>query len=385
MTGMRYSPSPDARSSDTMDPKELAREEVGRSARPVHGGLGWKYPGVEDFSSNLNPYGHPAQLPQFIAEAGDSLIWYPDDRSSEFRTAIGQRFQVKEDQVIAGAGSAELIRLFPETFLSKGDKVLMPRPTFSEYGYGCRLQGAEVIEVPLREDNDLRIDLSEMISHLPGCKIAYLCNPNNPTGRILARKHVLQCAQECERKRTLLFLDETLLELVPGSKDVTCVNEVASHDNIFLIRSLTKCFAMPGMRIGYGIGNSRIIQLLDMARLSWNLGQLEQHVGAKLLADCYGHISRAADMMKGERERMAKEIGKTGLVRIGVPDSFFFFGRCPGHNGRELQDLLLKQKVLVRDCASFGPPFENYIRFSVKVPEKNSILIDAFQKVAGGV
>ncbi|OPY32400.1 MAG: Aspartate aminotransferase [Methanomassiliicoccales archaeon PtaU1.Bin124] len=367
-----------------MDPNELARIEVQRSARPVHGGLGWKYPGVEDFSSNLNPYGPPAQLAQYIDEARDRLIWYPDDHSTEFRNAICSRLGVAPDQVIAGAGSAELIRLFPETFLDRGDKVLMPRPTFAEYGYGCRLRGAEVIEVPLREDNDLRIDLTEMMSRLQGCKAAYICNPNNPTGRVLSRKEVLEFASECERRKALLFLDETLLELVPGSKDITCIAEVGSRDNIFLIRSLTKCFAMPGMRIGYGIGNDRIVRLMDSARLSWNLGQLEQHVGAKLLTDCYGHISKAAEMMGKERSRMAKEISATGLVNIREPDSFFFFGRCNGRTGLEMQEELLGQNVLVRDCASFGHPFEHYVRFSVKTPERNSSLIEAFRR-AGGV
>lgn len=365
--------------------EDMARPGVLNVRRPVHGGLGWKYPGVEDFSSNLNPYGHPAEIRDFLIDATDRLIWYPDDHSTEFKTAICDRFHVDKEQVIAGAGSAELIRLFPETFLSPGDKVLMPHPTFSEYGYGCSLQGAEIIEVPLREDNDLRIDLTEMMSRLPGCKAAYICNPNNPTGRILPKKQVLEFAQECERKKALLFLDETLLELVPGSKDITCINEVASHDNIFLIRSLTKCFAMPGMRIGYGIGDKRLIKLMDSARLSWNLGQLEQHVGARLLTDCYGHISKAAEMMGRERERMAREIASTGLVKVGVPDSFFFFGRCASGSGLHMQESLLKHKVLVRDCASFGQPFQHYVRFSVKVPERNDRLIAAFKAEAGGV
>ncbi|HSV42414.1 MAG TPA: histidinol-phosphate transaminase [Methanomassiliicoccales archaeon] len=366
-----------------MNVDEMARTGLRDIKRPVHGGLGWKYPGVEDFSSNLNPYGPPPQIGGYIAEAIERLVWYPDDQASEFKEAICERFRLDEVNVIAGAGSAELIRLFPDTFLSPGEKVLMPRPTFSEYGYNCRLQGAELVEVPLREDNDLRLDLTEMISALKGCKAAFVCNPNNPTGRILPRKEVLEFAKECDRRNVLLFLDETLLELVPGSKNVTCIHEVPSFDNIFLIRSLTKCFAMPGMRIGYGVGDARIIKLMDSARLSWNLGQLEQHVGAKLLSDHYDHIRKAADMMETERVRMAREISRTGLVNVAVPDSFFFFARCGEGTGIDMQDRLLRHKVLVRDCASFGPPFDHYVRFSVKTPERNSKLIEAFQAEVG--
>ena len=367
-----------------MDPTELVREEVKKLVRPVHGGLGWKYEGVEDFSSNLNPYGPPADVAQFVQEALGKLVHYPDDRSTEFRQAICQRYGLVDAHVIAGAGSAELIRLFPETFLSPGDKVLMYRPTFSEYGFACQLQGATINSVPLREDNDLRFDLEEMRENLPGCKVAYLCNPNNPTGNIVPRKKVLEFARDCERNGTLLFLDETLLELVESASSISCLKEVESYDNLFIIRSLTKCFAIPGMRIGYAVGSRDIIKHMESARLSWNLGQIEQHVGARLLLDRYHHIEKAAKMMAVEKGRMAQEISRTGLVDARLPDSFFFFSRVNGTTGASLQVDLLKHKLLVRDCASFGAPFHNYARFAVKTPERNDALINAFRSLAEG-
>ncbi|MCE5297008.1 MAG: histidinol-phosphate aminotransferase family protein [Euryarchaeota archaeon] len=365
-----------------MDPRRLARKAVLGLERPVHGGLGWKYEGIEDFSSNLNPYGPPEEMSGFISEAASKLAHYPDDSSEEFRSAICEHHDVDMANVIAGAGSAELIRLFPETFLEAGDMVLMPRPTFSEYAFGCRLQGATVVEMPLEEENDLRLDIGKVIENIGGCKAVYLCNPNNPTGNIVPRKEVLELVRECERASVLMFLDETLLELVKGSKDISCVKEVDSFSNLFVIRSLTKCFAMPGMRIGYGVGGRDIVKLMSSARLSWNLGKIEQHVGARLLRDCQGHVAKAADMMASEGTRMSREIARTGVVEARVPDSFFFFSRCNGMKGSDVQGEMLERKVLVRDCASFGAPFDSYVRFAVKTPERNDMLISAFRSLA---
>ncbi len=362
-----------------MDIEKMVRKEMRGLVRPVHGGLGWQHPGVDDFSSNLNPYGPPEGLMESFAEALPHLVHYPDDRSTVFREAICSRFQVNDGNVTIGAGSAEIIRLFPDVFLSPGDRVVMPLPTFSEYSFACQVRGASIDVVPLPVD--LRVDIDEMMRRSKGAKLVYLCNPNNPTGGIVPRKRVLELVEECDRQGALVFLDETLLELVEGSKDITCLAEAPSHDNLFIIRSLTKCFAIPGLRIGYAVGSQGIIDHMERARLSWNLGRLEQLVGAKLLNDHYGHISKAARVMAAEKVRVAQAVSATGLVQAGVPDAFFFFERSKW-SGKTTQERILRHKVLVRDCASFGPRFHDFIRFAVKTPERNDRLIAAFQAEA---
>ncbi|QLH74410.1 MAG: histidinol-phosphate aminotransferase family protein [Methanomassiliicoccales archaeon] len=365
-----------------MDPMSKARREVIELERPVHGGLGWRYKGVEDFSSNLNPYGPPPELREYILEGSEGLDHYPDDSAEEFLSAVAEHHHVDVRNTIAGAGTAELIRLFPETFIERGDIVVIPAPTFSEYSFACRLMGAKIEEVLLREDNGLRIDLERLRLKCKGAKAVYLCNPNNPTGNILRKREVLELAQEFDRTGTLLFLDETLLDLVRGGDTISCAKEATDLSNMFVIRSLTKSFAMPGMRIGYGIGSERMIATMSKARLSWNLGRLEQHVGARLITECQGHVRKAAEMMAKEGPRMAKEINGTGMVEAKTPESFFFFSRCKRLKGAEVQSAMLSQGVLVRDCASFGHPFDRFVRFAVRTPEKNDILISAFRKMA---
>ena len=135
-----------------MNVEELVRSDLLNIKRPVHGGLGWKYQGVEDFSSNLNPLGPPPQVRDYMLQAADRLIYYPDDGGVELKDAISRRFGVNKDNIMLGAGSAELIRLFPDVFINKGDGVIMPRPTFAEYQFAPEDEGCQHPRFPAVRD-----------------------------------------------------------------------------------------------------------------------------------------------------------------------------------------------------------------------------------------
>jgi threonine-phosphate decarboxylase len=358
------------------------RPEVRAMARPKHGGDVWGYRDIKDYSSNVNPLGAPPKLNEYIMEAAADLTNYPDDSCADLKAAISERYGIPADSIVVGAGSAEIIRLFPEVFVRPGDAVVMPRPTFSEYGFACRLMGARMVDVPLDEERSFRIDTGRLISAVgPGTKAVYLCNPNNPTGLMIGRGEVMELVEEAARRDAMVFLDETLLELSERDREVSCVDEVGSHDNLFIIRSFTKSFAMPGLRIGYGFGSREVVRYLDAGRLSWNLGTIEQRVAARLMRDERGHVRRAVDMLVREKERMHTQVSGILPYPIPKPDSYFFF--CPVHRlgitSSQFRSLMLERDVLVRDCSSFGPPCERYSRFCVKTPDKNDEFLEALR------
>jgi threonine-phosphate decarboxylase len=365
----------------TWDLKKMVRRELLGMRRPVHGGLGWKYPGIEDFSQNLNPLGAPDGISDVMTAACSRLGHYPDDSNEELRSAISERYNVDPKLVIAGAGSAELIRLFAEVFVRESDKLVMPLPTFSEYSFGARMFGAKIVDHLLLEADGFDLDIGRMMPLLNTAKAVYVCNPNNPTGRLTPRKVILELLRECERKEVMMFLDETLQELVPDAKDYTCVPEAESHPNLFIIRSFTKCFAMPGLRIGYGVGSEGVINYMDRARLSWNLGTVEASVGAFLLRERYQHVIDGARIMAEEKERVVPELRRTHLFHLRTPDAFFFFTRITPSDidTRDLIDFLIERKMLIRDCGSFGKPFERYVRFSIKTRARNDMLLSALR------
>lgn len=362
-----------------MRPRELMRSELSLIDRPAHGGEGWRWGTVEDFSANLNPLGPPEGLQDVIRAASDGLDHYPDDTCAEFKEALASHYSLGTENFLAGAGSSEIIRLFAEVFIDKGDMAVIPRPTFMEYSFACKLMGGKIVPFVLN-NGSYYIDVDVLLKTIgSGVKAVYLCTPNNPTGVATRRADILRLSKALEEMGVLLFLDETLLELMPEETDLTCVREVRSHPNLLIIRSLTKSFAVPGLRSGYAVAQEEMISCLERGRQSWNLGTIEQKASAWLVRYCQGHLRRAAEILRAEKEKVYAHLRNDLGMELHRPDAFFFFinvGQA-GYDGASFRKQMLRHGVMVRDCGSFGSPFESYVRFCVKTPEKDEALIRA--------
>ncbi|MCL2143320.1 MAG: histidinol-phosphate aminotransferase family protein [Methanomassiliicoccaceae archaeon] len=370
---------------DRMNVRDVTRKELLDIADTVHGGQAWKLEGVEDFSHNLNPFGPPGCLKELIMDAVSGVYHYPDDSAAELKEALADHFNVRTKNVIVGSGSSDIIRMFPNTFLGKGDKALIFRPSFAEYAHQCRIAGASVHEILLTEENDLRVDIGELLENIAGVKAVYICNPNNPTGRIEPRDKMMKIVKECADRNILVFLDETLLELVPSHSEVSCAEKVRDNENLVVIGSLTKSFAIPGIRVGFGFAGEGIVNALEKVRMTWNVGHIEQYVAAALIRDHMDHVTKAADMMHLESERMHRELNEIGF-EVSMTDSFFFFEslRSIGMSVPEFKYKMLSEKIMIRDCGSFGAEFKDHVRFCVKDANRNNMFIDAVRKVTEG-
>ena len=368
-----------------MNIRDAVRKELLKIADTVHGGQAWKLEGVEDFSHNLNPFGPPECINELIMKAVKGVDHYPDDNSTELKDALSDHFKVKNENVIVGAGSSDIIRMFPNTFLSKGDKALIMRPSFAEYAHQCRIAGASVNELLLKEENDLYIDTDEMFANANNVKAVYICNPNNPTGRIEKKEKILRIVKECGDRNIIVFLDETLLELVPSYSEASCASEVKNYRNLVVIGSLTKSFAIPGIRIGFGFSSEEIIRAMDKVRMTWNVGHIEQQVATSLIRDHTDHVTKAADMMHREAKHMHRSLNDAGF-KVRMTDSFFFFNSLKSVNMGvpEFKAKMLSEKIMVRDCGSFGTEFRDHVRFCVKDRERNEKFIDAVKRTITG-
>lgn len=364
-----------------MNPTLLAREPLRELPKTVHGGQGWRLKDVEDYSHNLNPFGPPEDIGEIVKAAASDVGHYPDDGCAELKGTISKKFGVKENGIIIGAGSSDIIRMFPNTFFGPGDKAVISSPSFAEYSHQCRIAGAGIVWNPLNDADDFRIDYGTLSERCRGAKAVYICNPNNPTGRIEPRDRILGFVEECAERDVLVFLDETLLELVPGYKDITCSGYVGRYPNLLVAGSLTKSFAIPGIRIGFGFGSEEIVAEMEKVRMTWNVGQVEQTVANVLIRDRMDHVHRAADIMQKESVRMHRELTEIGL-RIRPTDSYFFFDSVSplGTDGKEFAGRMQENGIVVRDCASFGKPFESYIRFCVKDRERNDRFVSAAER-----
>ncbi|AKB50533.1 L-threonine 3-O-phosphate decarboxylase [Methanosarcina barkeri str. Wiesmoor] len=339
---------------------------------------------IIDFSANFNPLGNPFEHPESglnfdeILNTGfKKLTEYPDNRYPEFREAAAKfvGLGVGPKNIIPGNGSTEIIRLVVECVVEKGDTVLLPWPTFGEYEMQCRIMGAE-LQYPSQDEVETLPD-----ELLEKAKILFICNPNNPTGKLRTRKEIKALAERCTQHKTLLFVDEAFIELSDPSQSVADLT--VNNNYVFVMRSLTKDFAIPGIRMGFGIASPEVAEILDTARLSWNLGTVADAVATSLLNIEGGienpYLKKARDMIREEGEVFKAKLDsirgfKAGEVNVNfilVDISKFML------DSTELTARMAARGVLIRDCFSLHGLGKDYIRLAVRTAEENDRLITA--------
>ncbi len=336
-------------------------------------------PSALDYSANFNPYLHP-QVKSALKRATQAAHQYPEHTYKRFRDAISAYLTVSPDAIVPGNGSVELIRLCTQALLEKGDKVLIPAPTFGEYELACRLSGAEPLIVPFWNEHEFKRDLVRALSD-EDIRMVFLCNPNNPTGKILARETVTEIAAKCRTTQTFLFVDEVFIELSDPRQSVVTAN----LDDIFVLRSLTKSFSIPGIRAGYGVTNLSLAHVLNSIRLPWNLNSIAEAVTVALLTDCEPYLEASRTKIAAQRRWLARELAEIpGLVPL-ESDTNFVMVNVAGTSltSSEFALRMKRHGYLVRDCRSFRLTGHDYIRIAVRKKRENAHLLDAIKQVFG--
>jgi histidinol-phosphate aminotransferase len=321
---------------------------------------------VLDFSVCTNPCGPPAGVVEALK--GACIDRYPDSESSRLRYILAEKLKVFPNQILVGSGSTELFRMIVKAYLGAGEKVIMPRPTYSEYSLASRIEGAEVVEFPLEGEKYFRLDVSEFGDFIrwKSPRAVFLCNPNNPTGQYLSMVEIESILKTISEG--LLILDEAYLNFTGNIED--CL-PLLKYPNLIIVRSMTKDYAIPGLRLGYLIADHRIVEVLRKVKPPWNVSAPAQSAGkAALEAENYLPVCR-------KQIQKAKEYLVQGLRKLGlspIPSSTHFFLVKVG-NAAAIKEALFHKGILVRDCTSFGLPA--YIRLSTRTRPECAKLIAA--------
>ena len=330
---------------------------------------------IIDFSASINPLGVSKRVGDKIKKGLKDLSHYPDPDTKELRGKIAQYHDIEPETLLCGNGSTELIYLVPRAF--KPEKVLIPSPTFSEYERACRMTSykLKVKSYKLKKENNFDINPDEFISSLVTrhsslpFDMAFLCNPNNPTGSLLKRETVLRIAEAAKKLKCLLIVDEAFIDFHPEESVIK-----DTHDNPYLIvlRSMTKFYALTGLRVGYGVFSSRLINKLKEFKEPWTVNTLAQKAAMAALGD-NEYIGKTLRLIKSEKDFL-----ENGFRRIGVEffssDANFYLLRF--NNANEIILSLLKKGILVRDCSNFAGLDGSYIRIAVKSREDNMQLLE---------
>jgi histidinol-phosphate/aromatic aminotransferase/cobyric acid decarboxylase-like protein len=235
------------------------------------------------------------------------------------------------------------------------------------------LAGGDVIRVLIGDDG-LPI-ISE--SQLEEAKLLFLCNPNNPTGKLLSAEQVTAFADRCEASETFLLVDEAFIELSEPEESVASL--APNRESLFVMRSLTKSFGVPGLRLGFGVTNADLARIMNLARIPWSIGSLAAAAGEYLLG-CDEHLMRSRRIIKTETLWLHGALRELGLEPFPSSVNFILVNIAPcGIDSDVLAEKTMQKGVLVRDCQSFGLG-KSYIRVAVRSRNENERLIAALKK-----
>lgn len=348
----------------------------------AHGGL-FSVPGLSgdddyngdvlDFSSNINPAGLMPRVRRAIQKNLDLFQVYPDSESRSLRKSLESYTGIPSSQIVIGNGATEIIYNFCRAFLSGSTPVLIPAPMFGEYEAAAKLAGAEP---SFFKTMDLENDLAALLCGIPKDGCVFVCNPNNPTGALASRKSLKAVIGKAKKNNTLVFVDECFIELVPdGGESVMPL--VKKHENLFVLRSFTKSFALAGMRLGYGIGSRQVVSVLSKTKVPWNVSGIAQKAASAALSDP-SYLKRARKVIGSETKFLKKRISRLDGLECRDTAANFILVRT-GIDSTLLQKKLFKRNILVRDCKSFRGLDGSFIRVAVKTRKENKKLVEALE------
>jgi histidinol-phosphate aminotransferase len=330
--------------------------------------LGLRPEEVIDFSVSVNPFGPPLVIREAVAKADYER--YPDSRASALVRALALRLDVPEWNILAGSGSSELIRLVAQAYLGPGDRALTPVPTYGDYAVACRVLGVELGEGPWASPPAFRLAADEIMKAIDKAspRVVFLCNPNNPTGQYFSRAEIESILEAA--KDSMVVLDEAYAAFVDDRWDsVTLLR----RGNVVILRSMTKDYALAGARLGYLLAPAEIIRVLAGIQTPWSINAAAQAAGIASLNDT-AYLPRCAVNIRKAKAFLIGNLNELGLK--AVPSAANYFMVRVG-DAASLRGSLLRRRVLVRDCTSFG--FPEYIRLGVRTIPECRKLLDALR------
>ena len=351
-----------------MKPSSLARDNIRRLNPPSYRTLP---PEIIRMNDNSNLF-----MPNPVAEkvSGDfdfdMLSQYPSIFSDDLRAAIGKKFKVDPSQVIVGNGSDEMIDLAVKAYVGPKDKVAVPVPTFEMYSMYAKIAGAQMIECPLRKKT-FQLDVDMILSSNP--KMVFLSSPNNPTGNSFKKQDIMRIVEESD---AIVVLDEAYCDFADGG---SCIEHSKKLGNLLVLKTLSKAYALPGLRVGFCIGSKDVIGPMAAANAPFRLNRFSEKVAIEAIADD-GFVKKVAKMAKEEREWVSSELKKIGAIVYPSETNFLLFK--PPIPVKALIQGLLKDGIAIRDCSN-QPMLENCARVTFGRREINKKFISSAKRIMG--
>lgn len=331
---------------------------------------------ILDFSASVNPLGFPECVRPAISRNVERLVHYPDPEAADLVAAIAQHYRLPQDRILVANGSSEI--LFALAHALKLPRAVIPVPSYIDYAAAARLGGAEVCTVALKESNGFALDWAALAGEVRGGEMVFLGQPNNPTGLLFDGDEFRRVA--AAHPSTLFVLDEAFADFVEGYETLAA----GAPPNVIVLKSLTKFYAIPGLRLGFAVAGGDVGRRLKGHLPPWSVNTLAQAVGVAMLADeDFARRSRAC--VREQREALVREMGRLPGLHVYPGAANFLLVRMKGPRAgaAALSERLIKCGVAIRTFGCEQHLDDRFFRVAVRTAQENAKLVSALAEALG--
>lgn len=326
---------------------------------------------IIDFSANINPLGLSKAAKAEVLRNIDNILHYPEPRAGGLTKKIADYWKIKEENILLGNGSCELIYLIASFFKPK--TAIIPVPAFSEYERALRAVRSRIKFLKLKEN--FALDANKAVK----ADIAFICNPNNPTGNLLIKNREIKNFPAGTK-----IIDETFMDFLPDEKKHTFIYQACENKNIITLRTFTKFFALPGLRVGYLVAHKDLVKKLKQSCAPWSINIFAQKLAAVMLED-KKYIKNTRELVKEQRNFLTGELKEFPVKSLTVYPSSVNFLLIKIKNKKftssSLKEKLIQKGVLIRDCSNFRGLDGEFIRIAVRSRSQNRGLIASLREI----
>ena len=338
--------------------------------RYEHGGQIYDATGKQgdwfDFSANINPLGLSGKILQTLTENLRGIVNYPDSNAIELKRALYRRYKVSEKNLVLLNGAAEFFYLYLNATRPK--RVVIPMPSFSEYKRAAMAAHCDVKYFFTDAAENFSLDIDKLYNVIIPGDCVIIGRPNNPTGNLIAPEKILELAEVAS-----IVVDESFIDFL----DVESVRKFAS-EKISVVQSLTKIFAIPGLRLGFAVVEENLARRLNLSKDVWNVNFLAQKAGVAALSD-EDFLRRTRAWLEVERKFFVERLSNLRGVKVFPPSVNFVLFRH--EQAEKILIELRREKILIRSCANFTGLDDKYLRSAIRSREENLRLFNALEKI----
>ncbi|MCI9123457.1 MAG: aminotransferase class I/II-fold pyridoxal phosphate-dependent enzyme [Eubacterium sp.] len=338
-----------------------------------HGGNVFFQKSCIDFSANINFLGIPDSVMSAARSGLTAAVHYPQEYNGTLSEHIAQWESVRPEHVFCGNGASEIIRTLAQVLRPK--KALLPAPGFEEYTRSLAAVECGITYYYTKESAGFRIPLDDFCAHITQeTDVVFLCNPNNPTAVLYDRAFLEAVLARCEDMHAVLILDECFLDFVEDAPQRTMRKEDASR-SLFIIKAFTKIFAMPGIRLGYGLcTDAGLMENLRQAVQPWNVSTVAQRAGIACTKEA-AFVRKTMQETAKERAWLLEKMEQAGIAGAHGEANFIFFKSRPG-----LHPFSIMRGIMLRDCSNFEGLTPGYYRVAVRSRQENKKLVEVLEQ-----